>query len=297
MRALQLFHLSEGSLLADYSSLMSEQLVRRRAAAEVREAREEMAAAEKAHAEFLANMNHELRTPLNAIMGFATMLRDGGEFELGDEKRGEYAEYILQSADLLLGHINTILEVAALESGDMELSADEYDAGLLLTEATARAKIRADAAGVEILRRGETDNIMAWGDRIRAGQAVDHVLQIAISACGEGGRVLIRTDRNDDGFPEIAIRDEGKGLSEAEIETVLGAFSERHLGLDRSFKNSGLGYAIAKTFVEMQGGQFLIKSRKSKGTLVRLVLPEFTGEEELSEDGDDENSVETTHAA
>ncbi len=291
MRALQLFHLSEGSLLADYASLMSEQLIRRRAELDVQNARAQAEAAIKARSEFLANMNHELRTPLNAIMGFAAMLRGDGEYDLSEEQRFEYAEYILQSADLLLGHINTILEIAAVESGNVELSSDELDIGQLLSDAVKRVEVRARAAGVKIDRRDDGDEIYAWGDETRAGQALDHVLQSAIDASEDGGRVLLRASRDEVGRPEIAVRDEGDGLAETEIQGVLDIFSEAHKGLDRALSGPGVGYAIAKTFIEMQGGEFHIISREGRGTLVRLVMPdsaEAEGSEEESPSLDDQ---------
>ena len=297
MRALQLFHLSEGSLLADYASMMSEQLLRRRAELEVRAARAEAENAIKARSEFLANMNHELRTPLNAIMGFATMVRDGDEFALDDDRRREYAEYILQSADLLLGHINTILEVAALESGGVELSNEELDLGKILGAAIERTAIRADAAGVTIVRRDEGAALAAWGDEAHAAQALDHILQSAVNASPEGGRILVRAAHDEDGRPEIAVRDEGEGLTEEEVENALDVFSEVHRGLDRAFSGPGVGYAIAKTFIEMQGGQFFIKSRKGNGTLVRMVLPEPAGVSARAPKEDDQDPMESTHAA
>ncbi len=290
MRALQFFHrTNEGSLLSDYASMMSEQLMRRRADLEVRAARAEAENAIKARSEFLANMNHELRTPLNAIIGFATMLRQADEFSIDDERTGEYAQYILQSADLLLGHINTILEVAAFESGGIELSNSELDLDLMLGEAIARAKIRADAAGVAIIRRNEGDPVLAWGDEERVAQAIDHIVQCALKACREGGRILVRAAYDLEGRPEIAVRDEGEGMTGEEIKDALTAFNEVHRGLDRAFSGPGVGYAIAKSFIEMQGGQFYIKSRKDRGTFVRLVLPE----PEFDADAFDETSLET----
>ncbi len=301
MRALQLFHLSEGSLLADYTSLMSEQLLRRRADLEVRAARAAAENAIKARSEFLANMNHELRTPLNAIIGFATMLKEADEFSIDDERTAEYAQYILQSADLLLGHINTILEVAAFESGGIELSNCELDLDVLLSEAIARANIRADAAGVTIVRRGEDDPVLAWGDEARVAQAIDHVLQCALKACEEGGRILARAAYDEDGRPEIAVRDEGEGLTDEEVKEALTAFNEVHRGLDRAFSGPGVGYAIAKTFIEMQGGQFFIKSRKDRGTFVRIVLPEPEFDADAIDDVLNETQepfdVEKSHAA
>ncbi|MEM8772797.1 MAG: HAMP domain-containing sensor histidine kinase [Pseudomonadota bacterium] len=273
MRAFQMYQQSEGSLLASYAARMGESIIRRRAELEIRAARAEAEVAIKARSEFLANMNHELRTPLNAIMGFAAMLREGDEFNLTNERRDEYAEYILQSADLLLGHINTILEVAALESGGVELHNDVIDLNDLLDDAIERAVVRSDAAGVVIERRGSEDDLIGWGDAARAGQAIDHLLQCAVNACGEGGRILARAGFDEYGQPEIAIRDEGEGLSEDQIASALNAFSEVHRGLDRAFSGPGVGYAIAKTFIELQNGSFQIRSRKGRGTLVRVSLP------------------------
>ncbi len=268
-----MFTKPDGSLLAEFGSRMGEALVRHRADLEVRAARIEAELSIKARSEFLANMNHELRTPLNAIIGFATMLRNTDEYELDEERRGEYADYILQSADLLLGHINTILEVAALESGAVEMQGDIVDLGEVLSAALARAKIRADAAGVVLERRDEGTEILAWSDHDRTCQTIDHLLQAAIKSCGEGGRILARTSIDTDGWAEIAIRDDGDGYTSEEIAEALEAFKELHRGLDRSFSGPGVGYAVAKTFAEMQGGQFQIKSRKGQGTLVRMILP------------------------
>ena len=173
MRALKLFAQSEGTLIADYASRMSETVVRRRADIASRAARVEAELAIKARSEFLANMNHELRTPLNAIIGFATMLRDGTQYDLSEDQKRSYLEYILQSADLLLGHINTILEVAALESGGVEIKDDEFDLGGILGAALDRARIRAEVANVVIERRADDGDVAAWGDAERTGQAVD----------------------------------------------------------------------------------------------------------------------------
>ncbi len=273
MRTLNVFSQSGGSLIANFGSRMGDAIVRRRAEIEIRASRIEADLAIKARSEFLANMNHELRTPLNAIIGFATMLRDSGEYRLSEEQKDSYAEYILQSADLLLGHINTILEVASLESGSVEVHDEEVAIHSILGEALERAEIQANAGKVSIERRNADQEVNAWGDAERIGQAIDQVLQTAIRSCAEGGRILVRACTDDKGWGEIAVRDNGEGLTPEETKSALEAFEQVHRGLDRSFSGPGVGYAIAKTFVEMQGGRFFIKSRKGQGTLVRLLLP------------------------
>lgn len=240
---------------------------------EARAARMEAEMSIKARSEFLANMNHELRTPLNAIIGFATMLRDSEDYNLAVEQRRTYAEYILQSADLLLGHINTLLEVAALESGRVEMRAAAIDFRALLDDAIERARIRAESAGVDVKRQSEAEEVIGWGDPERTAQAVDHLIQTAIKLSHEGGKVHVRASLAANGWAEIAVRDEGDGFTEDDLAEALEAFTEIHRGLDRSFLGPGVGYAVAKTFVEMQGGRFMIESRAGQGTRARISLP------------------------
>lgn len=261
------------TLISAFTARMGEAIVRRNAEVEIRAARVEAELAIKARSNFLANMNHELRTPLNAIIGFATMLRDGAAYNVTEEQQKSYTEYILQSADLLLGHINTIIEVAALESGSVEIRDDEIDLNGVLREAVDRAQIQAAASSVEIEHRGANAPAPACGDRERAGQAVDHLLQTAIRFCKEQGRILVRTQIDESGWAQLDVRDNGAGLSADDVRGALNAFDHVHRGLDRSFSGPGVDYAVAKTFIEMQNGRFLIKSREGEGTLVRISLP------------------------
>ncbi len=273
MRAHDPFTKSSEGLIGGYATKMAEAMVVRRAALEAKAARIEAEMSIKARSQFLANMNHELRTPLNAIIGFASMLKDGEQFALSEEKRVSYAEYILQSADLLLGHINTILETADLDGGTVEIRQEEIDLVAVLEASAKRMAVAADAAGVAIKQKSAKGEIPAFVDAERIGQAVDHLLRIAIKASSPGGQVLARVVENDAGWAEIAVRDNGDGLSPEDIRTALSAFDEVHRGLDRSFEGPGVELTIAKTFVEMQGGRFSIKSRVGKGTLVRAALP------------------------
>ena len=84
---------------------------------------------------------------------------------------------------------------------------------------------------------------------------------------------MVRAGVTDQGWAEIAVRDSGDGMTAEDIRDALNAFKQVHRGLDRSFSGPGIGYAIAKTFTEMQGGRFYIKSQLGQGTLARITLP------------------------
>jgi len=264
---------SHTSMLGDYLSNMSEAMAVRRANAEAKRARLEAELSIKARSDFLANMNHELRTPLNAIIGFSTMLKSEGEYSLNEEKRVSYAQYILQSADLLLGHINTILEVAALDGDKIEIESSDVDLREILANVVKKASIAAEAANITIIDKTSSEDIGAFADENRIVQAVDHLIRTSIKLSKDNGEVLVRAAMTPEGWGEIAIRDKGEGFKAADLNKVLNVFGEVHRGLDRSFSGPGVDLAIAKTFVELQGGKFKIKSKPGEGTLVRISFP------------------------
>lgn len=272
MRPIAVISAREGNLLAAYSARMADSLAVRRAARVAKNAREEAETSIRSSSEFLSNMNHELRTPLNAIIGFSTMLKEEETYALPPEQRRNYAEFILQSADLLLAHINTILSIADIDSGSLMVESDAIDVGAGLTAAVDRAAVAAAAAGVtiEVKLTAQAD---AVGDNMRFGQALDHMLRAAIAASPRGGKVLARVGAAPSGGCEIAIRDFGGGYDQATINRLLNVFGETHRGLDKSLSGAPVGLAVAKCVIEMQGGSFAIESRLGKGAIVRASLP------------------------
>ena len=270
---MQFLSQSKTSLIAEYAERVGESLQLRRAESAAQAARVEADRAARARTEFLATMNHELRTPLNAIIGFATMLRDGASYNLDDEQQQGYAEYILQSADLLLGHINTILEIAALDSGAVALDVRRIDLDAILDEALEAVAPRARAAGVALERRDDARAGDAWGDPDRTRQVVDHLLQIAVRSSAPGETVAVKAYANPDGWPALAVRDAGAGFAPEDIREALDALNRVERGLNRPFAGPSVGYAVAKIFVDMQGGRFSIQSRKGRGTLAAIALP------------------------
>ena len=261
------------TMLGGYLSNMSEAMAVRRANAEAKRAKLEAELSIKARSEFLSNMNHELRTPLNAIIGFATMLKSDQEYDLSAEKRSEYSQYILQSADLLLGHINTILEVAALDGGEIEIEKGNIDLAELLSAVVKQADVSAEAGHIAVENRSEAGAVHVWADEAKVARAVDHLLRLAIKLSPKQGKVLVRTVETEDGWGEIAIKDSSNGLDKEDLGRALNAFGDVNRGLDQSFSGPGVDLAIAKSFVELQGGKFSIRSKAGAGTIVRVAFP------------------------
>ncbi len=254
---------------------------RRRANVALRAAHVEAELAYKARGEFLANMNHELRTPLNAIIGFANMMKDAETYGLSKEQTTEYLEYILQSSDLLLGHINTILDLASAESG-AKIVRQKIDSLELLEHTVGKYRAMAKQAVVSLNLSSDPNLPKVDVDPDRIDTALSHLIENAITYCDEGGRVDVmvrrgrRTGHQD--WLYIAIKDNGAGMTNEELARALKAFEQVHQGLNRRFEGAGIGLPIAKAFIELNGGRFDVKSRKGQGTTVRFALPAIAEE-------------------
>jgi len=103
--------------------------------------------ANSAKSRFLESMSHELRTPLNAIIGFAQMLNGAGG-PISDTQRDEYSGYIMESGDRLLKLVNQILDLSSIESGSVEVAAEEVDIQPVVHAVVNEASILADQRSV-----------------------------------------------------------------------------------------------------------------------------------------------------
>jgi signal transduction histidine kinase len=264
---------SRRTLISQYANSLGHAITRHRADVALRAANVEGEMASRARAAFVANMSHELRTPLNAIIGFSDVLRDSDNEILERGQVVEFTSYIHASAVSLLDMINRLLELTKIHSGSISLHPEEADLSEIVAACVAHLGERAAAAGVEVASHMDDRAGLAYVDPTRTRQIFLNLIDNAIKFSREGGRVTVSVERAPSARIVVTIADEGIGMSEDDIETVLRRFGQVDSGLDRRYDGTGAGLPIARALTELQGGVLTISSQPHRGTDVRVLLP------------------------
>ncbi len=238
--------------------------------------------ASRAKSEFLANMSHELRTPLNAIIGFAEVLQAEPNGELGHASYLDYVRDIHESGRHLLSTINSILDIAKIEAGQMELTEEPVEMAHVVQGVTRLLRNEAAKAQVELLHALPEDLPSVHADGRLLRQIFFNLVANAIKFSQSGGRVRISLERTDCGSLLGSVEDEGIGIASDEIERITQPFVQVQSALTRSYQGTGLGLSIVKSFIELHGGSLEISSTPGEGTQVSVRLP---AERILKEDG------------
>jgi two-component system, cell cycle sensor histidine kinase PleC len=236
----------------------------------------EALSAVKMKAEFLANMNHEIRTPLNAILGFAEVIENEVLGPVACEKYRGYATHIRESGVNLLVIIDDILEMANIEAGRVQIERSSNTVGNLLEEAATAVALDAASKSVRIdidpaITEAAGQNRIDV-DSHATGQALIHLVRNAIRLSPTGGTVSMRARMQGEHI-NIFISDRGCHLSETDIGTLLKPFGHIDSMLHDGCKGSGLGVAIARDLIELQGGTLRMRSTPLIGALTMIHLP------------------------
>ncbi len=248
-----------------------EELKREKASSD--EARAKAEAANLAKSKFLANMSHELRTPLNAIMGFAEIMKDGIFGPIGNAKYESYAADIHASGEHLLKLINEVLDLSRIEAGKYELIEKAVDFGAVARECLHLLRLDAKAKNLRIDWTFKPDLPRVLADERALRQICLNLLSNAIKFTPEGGTVALRTGILRGGEAFLTVRDNGPGIPEDEIPTVMRAFGQGKLALETGAPGTGLGLPIVAGLAELHGGRFELKSKAGSGTEASLIMP------------------------
>jgi signal transduction histidine kinase len=245
-------------------------LVERFAAAE-RAYRQDLAGAlayDRDRSAFLAALSHELRTPLNAILGFADVLLSEVDGPLSTDAK-ENLEVVRSSGAHLRGLIADILELSALESGELELSRNDVDLLPIAEEVVREARVTTQGKPLSIELDGTPTH--AWADSRRIRQILGNVLGNAVKFTSEGS-VRLEIGSEAGGWALIRITDTGPGIP-AEDHAVI--FEEYKQAGDARVQStgSGLGLAITRRLVEMHGGSVELESSVGLGSSFSIWLP------------------------
>jgi signal transduction histidine kinase len=231
-----------------------------------------LAEASRMKSEFLANMSHELRTPLNGIIGFAEFLSDGKPGAI-NAKQKEYLEDILNSGQHLLHLINDILDIVKIQAGKLELNPEIFRLGDVIQE--VRAGVRPIAQNKHIQMRVEISQGLdaVRLDKQRVAQILYNLLSNALKFTDEAGKVGIVAQLEGTVHFRLSVKDSGIGIKPEDIKRLFKEFEQLEAGTDRRFGGTGLGLALTRKIVEMQGGTISVVSEVGKGSTFTVILP------------------------
>ena len=248
-----------------------------RAIAEEASARAEEA--NRAKSLFLTTMSHELRTPLNAIGGYVDLLALEIRGPLVEAQR-EDLRRIKKSGQHLLSLINDILNLAKIESGQLDLHIRDVSLATVFENVDALVAPQLDAKGISYVYPRCDPSLRVRADSEKLQQILLNVLSNACKFTDEGGNVTIECDENgppvSDGEPTVAIsiRDTGRGIATDKLEQIFEPFVQidRHL-TGVSQQGVGLGLAISRDLARSMSGELAAESVPGVGTTFVLTLP------------------------
>jgi len=246
-------------------------------------ARTDAEAANRVKDEFLATVSHELRTPLAAILLWVKLLL---EASADPSNLREGLSAIRNSAEAQRELIEDLLDTSRIIAGKLRLVPREVNALTIVRSAVEAVLPTAVAKRVTINSKLQHDVGVVSADGTRLQQVVWNLLANAVKFTPPGGAIDVALRRINDDL-EIQVRDSGLGIEPEFLPRVFDRFRQADSSTTRSQSGLGLGLTITKQLVELHGGTIEATSagRNQGATFtVRLPLPEFSTEQEMSGD-------------
>lgn len=216
--------------------------------------------------DFTSAFAHELKTPLTSIIGYADMLNS---VTLSEEERREAYYYIFSQGKRLESLSHKLLELASMEQ--TTLSVKSVNTKEL--EETLRATMRPIWGKKQIKGKIILEKGIIRGDRDLLLSVFYNLLDNAIKAVGEGGFILLKGTRLENGY-EIKVVDNGRGIPKQEIDRITEAFYMVDKSRSRKEGGAGIGMALCQKIVTLHQGIMRIESNLGEGTVVQLLFPD-----------------------
>jgi PAS domain S-box-containing protein len=226
---------------------------------------------EQVKSDFVSTVSHELRTPLTSIYGFAeTLLRQDVMF--GEEERQTFLRYIASESQRLTSIVDTLLNVARLDTGDLQVNLAETDVRDVVGQ-VLEAVSAAEVNGHRFVLDLPDEPLAAKADAEKLRQVCSILVDNALRYSPDGGTVTVGVARRQDTV-EVSVADEGIGIPQSDQEQIFRKF---YRGSDAELRagagGTGLGLFIARGLVTAMGGRIWVSSREGEGSRFVFELP------------------------
>jgi PAS domain S-box-containing protein len=225
---------------------------------------------EQMKSDFVSTVSHELRTPLTSIYGFAeTLLRQDVLF--GEAERQTFLGYIASESQRLTAIVDALLNVARLDTGDLQVHLAPTDVRDVVGELVQTAAQAAN--GHDFVVDLPEEPLAANADPDKLRQVFSILLDNAVKYSPAGGKVTVGVERKE-ATVEVSVADEGVGIPQSDQDQIFRKF---YRGADADSRvgsgGTGLGLFIARGLVTAMGGRIWVESREGEGSTFAFELP------------------------
>lgn len=275
---------NEGRLndqLEKYQKLNSEYILQnnelQNSIEEVKQINEELAIAKQKAEEsdllkssFLANMSHEIRTPMNGILGFTDLLK---ETNITQDNAQRYIKLIEQSGIRMQNIINDLIDIAKIESGQVNLHIDDVNINSILKETYDFFHPEAKQKGLDLHFSEDLvfNEAIVKTDNQKLIQIINNLVKNALKFTNEGHiKFGYRVSKE---YLEFYVNDSGLGINKNVQEIIFERFRQTDTTPENSIEGIGLGLSICKAYVTMLGGKIWVESEEGAGSTFKFTIP------------------------
>jgi Signal transduction histidine kinase len=223
--------------------------------------------------EFFANISHELRTPLNVIWSSVQLLQSISTNSLEEKYDiNKYLKIMNQNSLRLLRLINNLIDTTKIDSGYLSLNLINGNIVYIIEEITLSAADYIKSQGIELIFDTDVEEKYMAFDVDKIERIVLNILSNAIKFTENNGSIFVNIYDLGDKI-QLSIRDTGIGIPEDKLDRIFERFVQVDKSFSRRSEGSGIGLALVKSLVEMQGGTIHVKSKLGEGSEFIVELP------------------------
>lgn len=262
----------------------------------IRSEMEQAEEANQAKSNFLFNMSHDIRTPMNAIIGFTELA-----IKKQDDKEllNKYLSNIQASGQSLLDILNSVLEMAKIESNQIEVTRKPTDVPEFYKSVLTMFEDNLEKNKLKLEYTSNVKHNLIFMDRTHAEEVMMNLISNAIKYTPGGGTIKVKVSEEQGPTPEECylttfIEDNGIGMSKEFLDHVYDVFSRERTANTVNTSGTGLGLAISKRLVDLMGGTINIDSKLGRGTKISItILHKIAEDDAEAYGGSDELDMST----